>query len=213
MRPPRPPSVARSVARVTGRVRQVEHRYREASTSEADTGPVYCIADTGGKQSVALDAGSNTFDLTEMWRSPDSSDTFTPDTSDASAFNYVMLGQEGFYRATFSVFWDSADKYTTGVPFIQPVCLLDGDPAGPLVNSLVVEVDDTQFGAIYTEQRVASEYDHLQLVANFWFNYTHAAVDPSFGVGCGFFAPSGATKTIGADMMIARLGDALEAVT
>lgn len=41
MRPPRPPGVARSLARVTGRVRQVEHRYRESSgSSGGGTNPI-----------------------------------------------------------------------------------------------------------------------------------------------------------------------------
>jgi len=160
-----------------------------------------------GLVSRSLSAGTNVITMHGMSRSPGSG--YTVDTADFSAFDYIMLPVDGFYRVAFNVFWNAATPFSSGVPGIQPVCIVGGTP-DILANTVNwQEWDDTQF-VIYGEQKVSSEYDHSQLVSNFWFNYSGSIIDPSFGVGLGFYAPGSSFKSMGGGIMVQRIGDVLE---
>lgn len=125
---------------------------------------------------------------------------------------YLTIGEEGFYKASFYITWNS-DWSVGDQPYIEPSCKLGG------VNSPLVGLgtaaywDDTQ-QIVYGEQFTTAELDHHQLAATVWFDYTVADTGENpLGIGVNIRSSLSATKNFGAGLVVVRLGDNVSAVT
>lgn len=196
----------------------VKHAWTHRPRSQGGTDPIEFEATGGGETNITALAttglvsksvtGTDPIDFTAFFRTPGSG--YTTDTGDSSDFNYIMLPEEGFYLADFSVFW-STDFGSSTFPYIEPTAVIAGTPT-VLVGGGVPEQWDSTQGWIGGEQFTTAEMDHHQLVARFWFQYTFAQYDPSFGIGTQIRSSFSGTKTIAGKVAVTRLCDALEEV-
>lgn len=181
---------------------------------EVSGGPVSAYADAGGLQSRTLPADVSPFTNEQMWMSPGA--PFSPSGGNPASFDYIMIEQDGWYRADFYVYW-STDFGASTFPLIRPGCLVDGSP-----DFLSVFFSDPAFWPGYDntqswiggEQFTAAEMDHHSLEATVYFNLSFPVVGLStFGIGNTFDSTFSGTKTIGGYFTVVRLGDYMEQAT
>jgi hypothetical protein len=199
----------------------VKHAWTHRPRSQGGTdpipvsgGPVSAYADAGGLQSRTIPADVSPLTNEQMWMTPGG--PYEPDSGNPASFNYIMINQNGWYRADFYIYWST--DFTGGTfPIIRPGCVIDGSP-----DFLSVAFDDPAFWPGYDntqswiggEQFTAAEMDHHSLEATVYFNLSFAVSGfTTFGISNTLDTTFVGSKNIGGYFTVVRLGDYMEAVT
>jgi hypothetical protein len=153
---------------------------------EVSGGPMSAYADAGGLQSRTIPADVSPLTNEQLWMTPGG--PYEPDSGNPASFNYIMINQNGWYRADFYVYWST--DFTGGTfPIIRPGCVIDGSP-----DFLSVAFDDPAFWP---------GYDNTQS----WIG------GEQFGISNTLDTTFVGSKNIGGYFTVVRLGDYMEAVT
>lgn len=190
------------------------HRPRAQGGTDpiAESLPVSALG-TSSLTSRTLD-GNDPIPNELLWITPGG--PFAPEGGDPSNYVNIMITEDGFYRASFYVYW-STDFGASTFPFIEPGCVID-----TVQDNLVTFESLPSFGPVWDntqswiggEQFTAAEMDHHSVYAEVMFNLSFAAAGIStFGVSNVLRSSFSGSKTVGGKLCVTRLGDYLEAVT
>lgn len=167
---------------------------------------------TSGLTSYTLD-GNDIIGNTLLWQTPGG--PYSPQGGDPSDYDNIMIAEDGFYRASFYVYW-SSDFGGGSLPYIEPGCVVDGSQ-----DSLVAFESLPFFGPVWDntqswiggEQLDSAEMDHHSVYAEVTFNLSFSVAGIStFGVSNVLRSSFSGSKDVGGKLCVTRLGDYLEEV-
>lgn len=208
-RPIYEPNDQRAIRKNRWGVNQLERRPSPVSAQSQINYSAF--ADANGLQTRTVPADVNPLRNEQLWMTPGG--PYEPDTGDATSFDYLMVLDDGWYRADFYIYW-STDFGPATFPRIRPGLVADGAE-----DFFDAYWNDPQFWPGYDdnkswiggEQFTAAEQDHHSLEATVFFNLSFAMAGlTTFGIGNTLDSTFSGSKDIGGYMTIERISDYME---